>query len=38
MRCSISMDGISGLEKSAKSVFKDAVVQRCQPESGGCRV
>ncbi len=25
----ISMDGVSGLEKGAKSIFKDAVVQRC---------
>lgn len=25
----ISMDGVSGLEEGAKSIFKDAVVQRC---------
>ena len=26
---SISMDGVSGLEEGARSIFKDAVVQRC---------
>ena len=26
---SISMDGVSGLEEGAKSIFKDVVVQRC---------
>lgn len=25
----ISMDGVSGLEEGAKSIFKDAVIQRC---------
>ena len=25
----ISMDGVSGLEEGAKSIFKDAIVQRC---------
>lgn len=25
----ISMDGVSGLEEGARSIFKDAVVQRC---------
>lgn len=25
----ISMDGVKGLEKGAKSIFKDAIVQRC---------
>ncbi len=25
----ISMDGISGLEEGAKSIFRDVVVQRC---------
>lgn len=25
----VSMDGVSGLEEGAKSIFKDAVVQRC---------
>lgn len=25
----ISMDGVSGLEEGAKSIFKDVVVQRC---------
>ena len=25
----VSMDGVSGLEEGAKSIFKDVVVQRC---------
>ncbi len=25
----ISMDGVSGLEEGARSIFKDVVVQRC---------
>ena len=25
----ISMDGVSGLEDGAKSIFKDVIVQRC---------
>ena len=25
----ISMEGVSGLEEGAKSIFKDVVVQRC---------